>query len=167
MSIKFGTSGLRGLSADLIGEPSYRYTKAFCHHLQEAGHARKGDAVLVGQDYRESSPAIAANAMGAIAAAGLTPIDCGALPTPALAFYGLKRKAASVMITGSHIPADRNGIKFYLPAGEISKEDEEAISRFAEALSGDVTVTTAKGEDESSEALAHFGVRCTDILPDD
>jgi phosphomannomutase len=31
------------------------------------------------------------------------------------------------MITGSHIPADRNGLKFYTPTGEITKQDEQAI----------------------------------------
>ena len=31
------------------------------------------------------------------------------------------------MVTGSHIPADRNGLKFYTRAGEITKMDEVAI----------------------------------------
>lgn len=31
------------------------------------------------------------------------------------------------MVTGSHIPFDRNGLKFYRPDGEISKEDEVKI----------------------------------------
>ena len=31
------------------------------------------------------------------------------------------------MITGSHIPFDRNGLKFYRPDGEISKSDEHVI----------------------------------------
>jgi phosphomannomutase len=31
------------------------------------------------------------------------------------------------MVTGSHIPADRNGLKFYTRAGEITKADEAAI----------------------------------------
>jgi len=33
----------------------------------------------------------------------------------------------AIMVTGSHIPFDRNGLKFYRPDGEISKLDEEAI----------------------------------------
>jgi phosphomannomutase len=33
------------------------------------------------------------------------------------------------MVTGSHIPADRNGIKFYRSAGEVLKEDEAGMSR--------------------------------------
>jgi phosphomannomutase len=32
------------------------------------------------------------------------------------------------MVTGSHIPFDRNGIKFYTAAGEILKDDETAIA---------------------------------------
>ena len=167
MSVKFGTSGLRGLSTDLLGEPSSLYTAAFCNHLKQTGHAADGDIVLVGRDYRDSSPAIAANCMGAIAACGLRPVDCGALPTPALAFYGQKRKAASLMVTGSHIPADRNGIKFYLPDGEISKDDEKAILDWAEKLRGSITPSAGEGEDEASEALAGFGARCTAILPEE
>lgn len=31
------------------------------------------------------------------------------------------------MVTGSHIPFDRNGLKFYRPDGEITKDDEQAI----------------------------------------
>jgi phosphomannomutase len=51
----------------------------------------------------------------------------GVLPTPALALYGLQHGIPSIMITGSHIPFDRNGIKFYRADGEISKADEAAI----------------------------------------
>jgi len=34
---------------------------------------------------------------------------------------------AAVMVTGSHIPTERNGLKFYTPAGEITKPQEAAI----------------------------------------
>ena len=48
-------------------------------------------------------------------------------PTPALAFAAQSRRVPAIMVTGSHIPFDRNGIKFYLPHGEISKEDEQRM----------------------------------------
>ena len=35
--------------------------------------------------------------------------------------------AVSPVVTGSHIPFDRNGIKFYRADGEIDKADEQAI----------------------------------------
>ncbi|MCB1829370.1 MAG: phosphomannomutase, partial [Gammaproteobacteria bacterium] len=55
------------------------------------------------------------------------PVNLGYLPTPALALFALKRGIPGVMVTGSHIPDDRNGIKFYQPGGEILKPDEAGI----------------------------------------
>jgi phosphomannomutase len=43
--------------------------------------------------------------------------------------YGIRRRMPSVMVTGSHIPDDRNGIKFNMPWGEVLKPDEAEISR--------------------------------------
>lgn len=128
MSLKFGTSGLRGLSAELVGPASYIYAVAFARFLMAQKIALAGQTkVLIGQDFRASSPQIAEQIKRALRDCGLKPVDCGHIPTPALAYYGLQHGLAGMMITGSHIPADRNGIKFYLPTGEISKEDEEAI----------------------------------------
>ena len=85
MSLKFGTSGLRGLSVDLEGPASALYATAFARHLLAAGIAQPGDEILIGRDFRASSPAISAIAIAALRKAGLTPRDCGDLPTPALA----------------------------------------------------------------------------------
>lgn len=164
MSLKFGTSGLRGLSIDLKGRAAAVYATAFARHLVSAGFAKAGDPVLVGRDFRESSPEIAATAIGALARCGLVPLDVGALPTPALALYGLSRKAASIMVTGSHIPADRNGIKFYRPDGEIDKADELAIAAQAAAIS-DIDATPGTAEDRSSDAIALFYERNISVLP--
>lgn len=49
------------------------------------------------------------------------------LPTPALALQAMQMNQPAIMITGSHITFDRNGIKFYRPDGEISESDEAAI----------------------------------------
>ncbi len=167
MSLKFGTSGLRGLSEDLKGEPSFVYAKAFALYLFNSGLAKPGDKILIGRDFRESSPEVAANCIGALQQAGLQPIDCGTVPTPALAHYGLKLKAASLMITGSHIPADRNGIKFYRPDGEIGKVDETAIAAAAELVRADrdaLKLLPGEGEDGSGEAADLFLARNKALL---
>ena len=44
-----------------------------------------------------------------------------------MAYYAMQKGKASVMITGSHIPNDRNGIKFYKHDGEVLKVDESGI----------------------------------------
>lgn len=165
MSLKFGTSGLRGLSVDLKGKASAVYAGAFARHLLLSGMAKPGDPILVGRDFRDSSPEVAATAIGALRRAGLSPLDCGCVPTPALALYGLSLNAAGLMITGSHIPADRNGIKFYRPDGEIDKSDEQAIAALA-AEFPDVDDTPATTEDRSAEATALFRERNIRLFPD-
>jgi phosphomannomutase len=165
VSLKFGTSGLRGLSVDLKGRASVLYATAFARHLLKRGHAKAGDPILVARDLRDSSPEIAATCIGALSRAGLTPIDCGTEPTPALALYGLELKAASLMITGSHIPADRNGIKFYRPDGEIDKDDEGAISAEAAAIGdGPLDQTPARAQDGSAQAEALYFKRNATLL---
>ncbi|MHC2301948.1 phosphomannomutase [Rhizobium mongolense] len=168
MSLKFGTSGLRGLSVDLKGKPSFVYSAAFATFLLRNRIAKPGDRVLVGYDFRDSSPAVAANVKLALAAQGLQPVDCGNLPTPALAFYGIRTGAASMMITGSHIPADRNGIKFYLPDGEIDKNHEQGISAIAQELvdlETPVATDPAKETDGAAIAVSLFMDRNKTLLP--
>lgn len=170
MSLKFGTSGLRGLSTDLEGPPAALYATAFARYLLEGGLARTGDTVLIGRDFRPSSPAIAAIAAGALRRAGLSPLDCGTIPTPALALLGLGKAAASLMVTGSHIPADRNGIKFYRPDGEIGKADEAAITTIADAISASgeaIDAAPAAAPDASAQAEALFLRRYDGLLAPD
>ena len=127
MTLKFGTSGLRGLVSELMGPPARTYTIAFARMLMARGVLSAGDQILVGRDLRSSSPEIAGIVHAAIAEAGLVPVDCGALPTPALALYATGKNAPAIMVTGSHIPDDRNGLKFYRADGEIDKRDELEI----------------------------------------
>lgn len=117
--VRFGTSGARGRVADMSGEVCFAYTSAFLQAIS----ATTGKVAL-GIDLRPSSPEIASACAAAVLHAGLSVDFCGALPTPALALYAQKEGFPAIMVTGSHIPFDRNGIKFYGTAGEISKNDE-------------------------------------------
>jgi phosphomannomutase len=121
--VRFGTSGARGLVADLTDEVAFAYTSAF---LQAIG-ARSGTIALA-IDLRPSSPQIAAACAAAIRHAGLEVDFCGAIPTPALAYHAQTQGLPAIMVTGSHIPFDRNGIKFYAASGEITKADEASIA---------------------------------------
>lgn len=121
--VRFGTSGARGLAADMTSEVCFAYTSAFL----QAVSATSGSVALA-IDLRPSSPDIAAACAAAIRHAGLEVDYCGAIPTPALAYYAQVKGIPAIMVTGSHIPFDRNGIKFYRVSGEITKADENHIS---------------------------------------
>jgi phosphomannomutase len=165
--MKFGTSGLRGLSEDLKGRASALYATAFGRYLLDSRRANLGDTILIGRDFRDSSPQIAAACIDALSGLGFTVADCGTLPTPALALYGLQENAACLMVTGSHIPADRNGIKFYRPDGEIDKDDEAAITSAAADLDRAGFVFrpgNGQAEDRSAQGLALFSDRNAQLL---
>lgn len=170
MSLKFGTSGLRGLSEDLKGRPAAVYATAFGRHLIATGAASAGSRILIGQDYRPSSPEIAATAAAALEALGFKPVDCGAVPTPALASRAMAEACGALMVTGSHIPADRNGIKFYRPDGEIDKADEEAIVALAAEAEADPAIRVARPvsfPDESHATVTAFMDRNRGLLGTD
>lgn len=121
MSPKFGTSGLRGFVRDLTDDVVADHIRAF------VSVCPMGGAVHVGWDLRPSSPRIGEAVIAAVRGAGQVAVCHGPLPTPALAMAAMTAGNAAVMVTGSHIPADRNGLKFYVPSGEISKVDEAAV----------------------------------------
>jgi phosphomannomutase len=125
--VGFGTSGVRGLVADMTDPVCFAYALAFLHAVD----AKAGGRVALGMDLRPSSPRIAGACAAAIRHAGLEPDFCGAIPTPALAYYAQEQGIPAIMVTGSHIPFDRNGIKFYRAEGEITKADEAAINAAA------------------------------------
>lgn len=122
MAPKFGTSGLRGLVTELTPELVADYTRAFLAVCPHNG------TICLGWDLRPSSPDIADAVADAALGEGVNVVRLGPVPTPALALVSMAGQAGAVMVTGSHIPADRNGLKFYLPTGEISKEDEGRIT---------------------------------------
>ncbi len=84
-----------------------------------------------------------AAAAQAIRDAGGAPVFCGYVPTPALASYAFSRALPSLMVTGSHIPDDRNGIKFHRARGEFLKDDEAGMAR--QAIRLDPLAFDAKG----------------------
>ena len=122
--VRFGTSGARGLVVDMTAEICFAYTTAFLQVVDVPA----GSSVALGMDLRPSSPEIATACSAAIRQAGLKADFCGILPTPALAFHAQEKGIPAIMVTGSHIPFDRNGIKFYRASGEITKTDEAGIA---------------------------------------
>jgi len=125
--VGFGTSGARGLVEAMTDRVCYAYTLAFLQHLSEQGMLVSGGEVGIAGDLRPSSPAIMVACAAAVSDFGCRPRNFGFIPSPAIAAYGLAQEIPTLMVTGSHIPDDRNGIKFNRPDGEILKADEQAI----------------------------------------
>ncbi|WP_298942620.1 phosphomannomutase [uncultured Psychromonas sp.] len=122
--IGFGTSGARGLVTDFSTNACAAFTAAFVDVMKGNFDFTK---VALAIDNRPSSPEIAKACAAMLVQYGIEVVYYGVVPTPALAATAMADNMPSIMVTGSHIPFDRNGLKFYRPDGEIDKQDEALI----------------------------------------
>ena len=127
VAIAFGTSGMRALVSELTDLQVYVSVKGAIRYLLKTGDIAPGCSVIVGGDLRPSSERILRAAMQALIDCGCIVENAGRLPTPALLLHGIATKRAGVMVTGSHIPFDRNGIKVSKAVGEVLKSDEPGM----------------------------------------
>jgi phosphomannomutase len=142
VELRFGTSGRRGRVVDLTQLEIWINVRGELEWLKtvpkQQGGIEPGEDVFVAADLRPSSVRFVEEQGGrgeivqavcaAIRDAGFTPVFQGFIPTPALAYYGFGRRRASIMVTGSHIPFDRNGYKLNTSAGELLKEHEAPVN---------------------------------------
>ena len=127
--VAFGTSGARGLATAMTDSVCYAYTQGFLQYLESIGELKgAGGRVAVAGDFRPSSSRVMEAVCRAAEDRGYRPVNCGKIPSPAVALFGLENHLPSFMVTGSHIPDDRNGIKFNKCAGEVLKSDEQGMS---------------------------------------
>ncbi|GAA5219228.1 phosphomannomutase [Corallincola platygyrae] len=122
--VAFGTSGARGLVTDFTPDVCAAFTHAFATVMKGSFEF---DRLALAIDNRPSSYDMAMACARALEQLGIEPVYYGVVPTPALAYVAMEDRIPCIMVTGSHIPFDRNGLKFYRPDGEISKQDESDI----------------------------------------
>jgi phosphomannomutase len=125
--LAFGTSGLRGLVTDMSDLECYINARGFLRFLAAEQSLESGSKIYLAGDLRESTPRIMQAVTQAVKDEGHIPENYGFIPTPTISLYGFANKIPSIMVTGSHIPADRNGIKFIKADDEVLKEDEPLI----------------------------------------
>jgi phosphomannomutase len=127
---------------DLTQLEVYINTLAELEYLQSLspleGGIVRGDEFFFARDLRPSSDRfvpeqegrgeIAQAIVAAIREAGMQAVNLGLIPTPALTSYALARGKGSIMVTGSHIPFDRNGYKANSSKGELLKRQEAPIN---------------------------------------
>jgi phosphoglucosamine mutase len=122
----FGTDGVRGLANGLLtAQLATSLGVAAAHVLATS----KQSVVVVGRDPRISGEFLQAALSAGLASAGVTVIDIGVVPTPAVAFLTeLIGADFGVMISASHNAMPDNGIKFFARGGHKLADDvEDAI----------------------------------------
>jgi phosphomannomutase len=153
VSLAFGTSGLRGLVEDITDLEAYINVKGAMRYLSNAGDVRPGGGVVLAGDLRPSTDRIMRACARAIVDSGCAVENAGKVPTPALVLHAVSTRRAGVMVTGSHIPFDRNGIKVNKSIGEILKSDEPGITREVERVRAEEYGRTASSSAFSAQGM--------------
>jgi phosphomannomutase len=174
----FGTSGRRGAVVDLTQLELYINTLAELKFLLSLpladGGIRAGDIFYYATDLRPSSSALVEGALGrgeiaqaveqAIRDAGMKPANLGRIPTPALTFFSISQGKGSIMITGSHIPFERNGYKVNTSIGELLKHHEEPVNVQVEQVRRQIYEQSAATSLFDEQGMFKDGHR--DLLPE-
>ncbi len=141
----FGTSGIRGSATELF-TPQFCFDmgRTFVEFLKKRNLL---SPIAVGMDPRLSSPKIKKDLFKGLATSEMELFDEGVTPIPSMNWLTKNTEAkAAIMITGSHIAAELNGLKFYAHDEEISEEDEREIERIYWDLKEKVKVTKTEIE---------------------
>lgn len=125
--------GVEGESVNLTAEVAGALARAFTAWLM-GRNGQTSQIIAVGCDSRLSSPALVKAFAEGAAAMGCRVLDFGMASTPAMFMSTIDeelRVDGAVMITASHLPWNRNGLKFFTAAGGLDKGDIREILEMA------------------------------------
>lgn len=158
LKLKSGTD-IRGTAVgektDLTDEAVIKITYGFIKYLKEkTGIEYKDMTVYAGHDSRISGERIENAVISVLTAYGIKVFDCGLSSTPAMFMTTVKKNCtASVQITASHHPYDKNGLKFFTKEGGFEGEEIEKVLLYADEADD---VKTASPEAETVDFMSEY-----------
>ncbi len=158
LKLKSGTD-IRGTAVgeniELTDEAVMKIASAFITYLSSKTGIKKENITLaVGHDSRISAERIKNALLSVFAAEGIKVYDCGLSSTPAMFMTTVTLGVtASVQITASHHPYDKNGLKFFTEKGGFEGEDIKAVLEIADSLD---KVNTAAAAAEEIDFMSRY-----------
>jgi len=137
-------SDIRGIAigspaepVNLDSEAVSRLAKGFLYLLSHNTDKEPNElCIAVGRDSRISGPELVRDIVSALTPYGVKVLDSGLSSSPAMfmstVFEEFKCDGA-IMVTASHMPSNRNGMKFFDACGGLDKGDIADIINFAES----------------------------------
>ena len=137
-------SDIRGVALPLAAQEPVNLTeeaveqiaRAFAVWLaQRTGRPAAELTIAVARDSRLSGPSLQRAVLTGLTAMGATAADCGMASTPAMFMATVLPGCGfdgAVMITASHLPQNRNGLKFFTAAGGLESAEIRELLRRAE-----------------------------------
>lgn len=150
--------GIPGEPVNLTGAIAHTLGKAFASWL-----AAKLDkpatelSLAIGRDSRLSGPDLMQAVMDGLSAMGCQVYDCAMASTPAMFMSTVLPEwqcDGAIMLTASHLPFNRNGLKFFTAQGGLGKPDITEL--LALAARGDLPEATSPGAIQSRDLISAY-----------
>ncbi|MBQ3970400.1 MAG: phosphomannomutase/phosphoglucomutase [Clostridia bacterium] len=169
--LKSGTD-IRGVASEGVEGENVNLTLDVCKAIVNAfavwlsnkvGKDYSQLVVSVGRDSRISGPAISKTAADTLSDCGITVLDCGLASTPSMFMTTIDLECdGAVMITASHHPFNRNGLKFFTRDGGLESEDITSLLTLAQQ--DKIPDSNSKGEIRPTDYMTDYSARLRDII---
>lgn len=157
--------GIEGESVNLTQHESMCIGYAFAKWLIANKPQVTQPKIAVGHDSRLSADALKQGVISGIQQAGGVAIDCGLATTPSLfmatQFESLKADGG-IMITASHLPFNRNGLKFFTAEGGLDKPDIKQLLTIASE--NDSTLTYKPVVTDHFNLIGRYAQHLVDLI---
>ncbi|MDD7319145.1 MAG: phosphomannomutase/phosphoglucomutase [Prevotella sp.] len=156
--------GVEGEDVNLTPEVVKTLAQSFVKWLREET-GTINPTIAVGTDSRISGPVLKASLIEGFIDSGAKVFDCGIASTPAMFMATVDKDrptTAGIMVTASHLPFNRNGLKFFTKKGGLDKKDISAILAIAE--SGEFESAEAKGSVDKYDFMDAYASMLVDYI---
>lgn len=160
--------GIEGENVNLTPEIVEYIAAAFAEYLAEkCGKEKKDLVVSVGHDSRLSADMLKAGVLSGIQKQGCKPIDCSLASTPSMFMSTVLPELdydGAIMITASHLPFNRNGMKFFTKGGGLESSEIKILLNKAISLEGNGIPVNDTQEIEKVDLLRHYSANLRKII---
>lgn len=150
--------GVEGEKVNLTPEIAEKIACAFCAWLSKTcGKPLSEIKISVGNDSRLTGEALRNGVISGITSLGCTVINFGLASTPAMFMSTVMegfRYDGAIMLTASHLPFNRNGLKFFTEKGGLEKQDITDLLELVEA--GGFMKTEKPGNVQSIDFISEY-----------
>ena len=166
-------SDIRGVALEGVPDEAVNLTpdvvktlgNAFVRWLTQHNKSATDLTLAIGRDSRLSGETLTQAVIEGIAIAGCRVYNFDIASTPAMFMSTVTDGFdcdGSIMLTASHLPFNRNGMKFFTPQGGLGKPDITEILNIAEA--GDLLTNSERGEVSSRDFISVYAAQLVETV---
>lgn len=160
--------GVPGEKVNLTPKIARTIASAFAEYLAEkCGKERAELIISVGHDSRLSAESLKTAVLQGIQDQGCQPVDCGLASTPSMFMSTVLPELnydGAIMITASHLPFNRNGMKFFQKEGGLESKDIKELLKKSMILEQEPDKIFEKQQIQTLDLLEHYSANLRKII---